>query len=110
MHLGAAQLQNVAILQGDSLLAQLLAIEQGSAVDRRDHVAMQTPRDGGDGRTLETSSGADSLLGRPLTDVEKYYIQQALQLTGGKREEAAMMLGIGERTLYRKIKEYDLKS
>ena len=28
------------------------------------------------------------------------------KLTGGNREEAAEMLGIGERTLYRKIKEY----
>jgi two-component system response regulator HydG len=53
-------------------------------------------------------SGADVLIGRTLTDVERYYIQQALQLTEGKREEAASMLGIGERTLYRKIKEYGL--
>jgi len=55
------------------------------------------------------SNGADSLLGRPLTDVEKYYIERALELTGGRRDEAAKMLGIGERTLYRKIKEFDLK-
>ncbi|MGZ3384762.1 MAG: helix-turn-helix domain-containing protein, partial [Isosphaeraceae bacterium] len=27
-------------------------------------------------------------------------------LSGGNREEAARMLGIGERTLYRKLKEY----
>ncbi|MEZ6047174.1 MAG: sigma 54-interacting transcriptional regulator [Planctomycetaceae bacterium] len=54
-------------------------------------------------------SGADSLVGRPLAEVEKYYIQKALELTGGKREEAASMLGIGERTLYRKIREYELK-
>ncbi|MEM8865546.1 MAG: helix-turn-helix domain-containing protein, partial [Planctomycetota bacterium] len=30
------------------------------------------------------------------------------KVTGGNREEAAGMLGIGERTLYRKIKEYGL--
>lgn len=53
-------------------------------------------------------SGADQLVGRPLIEVEKYYIQKALELTGGKREEASEMLGIGERTLYRKIKEFDL--
>lgn len=55
------------------------------------------------------AAGADALVGRPLTEVEKYYIQRALELTGGKREEAAHLLGIGERTMYRKIKEYDIK-
>lgn len=54
-------------------------------------------------------SGADSLIGKPLDFVEKHYIQRALELTNGKREEAAAMLGIGERTLYRKIKEYGLR-
>ena len=53
--------------------------------------------------------GADSLIGRPLDEVEKYYIQRALELTDGNREEAARLLGKGERTIYRKIKEYGLK-
>jgi two-component system, NtrC family, response regulator HydG len=53
--------------------------------------------------------GADALVGRPMTEVERYYIERALELTGGKREEAAKMLEIGERTLYRKIKEFDIK-
>lgn len=57
-----------------------------------------------------TASGSDSLIGRSLNDVEKFYIQRALELTDGKREEAASLLGIGERTLYRKLKEYGLKS
>ncbi|WP_437188176.1 sigma-54-dependent transcriptional regulator [Planctomicrobium sp. SH668] len=54
-------------------------------------------------------SGADVLVGRPLVEVEKFYIARALELTGGRREETAAMLDIGERTLYRKIKEFDLK-
>ena len=54
-------------------------------------------------------SGTDMLIGRPMDEVEKYYIARALEITGGKREETAHMLGIGERTLYRKIKEYELK-
>ena len=57
---------------------------------------------------LEGVAGVDSLVGKPLTEVEKYYIGRALELTGGKREDAAKMLGIGERTLYRKIKEFEL--
>jgi two-component system response regulator HydG len=60
----------------------------------------------GDGLLLEAGSGADTLIGRPLAEVERYYIERALEVTGGKREEAAALLGIGERTLYRKIKEY----
>jgi two-component system response regulator HydG len=56
------------------------------------------------------SNGSDGLVGRPLEDVEKYYIQRALELTSGRRDEAAKILGIGERTLYRKIKEYDIKA
>jgi two-component system, NtrC family, response regulator HydG len=31
-----------------------------------------------------------------------------LKRTGGNREEAARLLGIGERTLYRKLREYHL--
>ena len=42
--------------------------------------------------------------------VDTYYVESdqasALKLTEGNREEAAKMLGIGERTLYRKIQEY----
>jgi two-component system response regulator HydG len=48
------------------------------------------------------------LVGQPLDDVIRYYIAETLKLTGGNREEAAKMLGIGERTLYRKIKEFGL--
>lgn len=55
------------------------------------------------------SRGADALVGRPMDEVERYYIERALELTGGKREEAAKMLEIGERTLYRKIKEFEIK-
>jgi two-component system response regulator HydG len=47
-----------------------------------------------------------ALAGKPLTEVERLFIVETLRLTAGNREEAAKMLGIGERTLYRKIKEY----
>jgi len=35
-------------------------------------------------------------------------IRKALEKNGGKRKAAAQELGISERTLYRKIKEYDI--
>lgn len=44
-----------------------------------------------------------------LVDMEKELIRKALKKHGGRRKEAADDLGISERTLYRKIKEYDLQ-
>jgi len=43
-----------------------------------------------------------------LQDIEKQAIIETLARTGNNREQAAKLLGIGERTLYRKIKEYKL--
>lgn len=43
-----------------------------------------------------------------LDDVEKEMIRKALERHHGKRKGAARDLNISERTLYRKIKEYDL--
>jgi DNA-binding NtrC family response regulator len=44
--------------------------------------------------------------GTKMSDVERRVIEAALKETRGNRRRAAVMLGIGERTLYRKIKEY----
>jgi len=44
-----------------------------------------------------------------LSDKEKEMINKALDKYKGKRKDAAKELGISERTLYRKIKEYDIK-
>jgi len=49
-----------------------------------------------------------ALVGKPLEELERLFIAETLRVTGGNREDAAQMLGIGERTLYRKIKEYEL--
>ena len=44
-----------------------------------------------------------------LDKLEKEAIRQTLAMTQGNRELTAQMLGIGERTLYRKLKEYGLR-
>lgn len=49
-----------------------------------------------------------NMVGKPMSEMEALFIAETLQATGGNREEAAKMLGIGERTLYRKIKDYNL--
>ena len=50
--------------------------------------------------------------GTPVTATDRAAeraIRETLKLTGGNREQTAKMLGIGERTLYRKLKEYGLR-
>jgi len=44
--------------------------------------------------------------GMKMAEIERAVIEAALKETRGNRRRAADMLGIGERTLYRKIKEY----
>ncbi len=45
-----------------------------------------------------------------IVDKEKELIIKALKKHKGKRKDAALDLGISERTLYRKLKEYDIES
>ncbi len=47
--------------------------------------------------------------GMTMADVEKAAIDAALREHRGNRRRAAEVLGIGERTLYRKIKAYHLE-
>lgn len=55
---------------------------------------------------LQEKQTNDSL---SLQDKENEVIIKALRKYNGKRKDAAKELGISERTLYRKIKEYDIK-
>ena len=46
--------------------------------------------------------------GMTMADVERAAIEAALRETEGNRRRAAERLGIGERTLYRKLKDYQM--
>lgn len=54
------------------------------------------------------STQPGSLSGMSLGEIEKQAIIDTLKKTNNNRQQAADILGIGERTLYRKIKEYGL--
>ncbi|OHB48859.1 MAG: hypothetical protein A2Y10_06300 [Planctomycetes bacterium GWF2_41_51] len=47
--------------------------------------------------------------GVSLNDIERKAIIDTLAKVNNNREKAAKLLGIGERTLYRKLKEYDIQ-
>lgn len=63
----------------------------------------------GNSTTAIIGGGFDSIAGIPLDQLEKESIMRTLRLNSGNRELTAKMLGIGERTLYRKIKEYGIE-
>jgi two-component system response regulator HydG len=57
-------------------------------------------------KSQSRAAGPDNLVGKPLTEIERFYIEKTLEQTDGNREEAARILGIGERTLYRVIQDW----
>ena len=63
----------------------------------------------GGSTSTDAVAGGYELTGRSLAEVERDLIATNLELVSGNRQKAAKMLGIGERTLYRKIKEYGLQ-
>jgi len=66
-----------------------------------DAVAEATP-------IVPSGGSLSSLVGKSMEEVEVAFIAETLKATGGNREEAWRLLGIGERTLYRKIKDFGL--
>ena len=61
--------------------------------------------------TANTSSGQEDIAFRPgmtMADLECAAIIATLRSVGGNRRKAAEKLQIGERTLYRKIKQYEM--
>ena len=44
-----------------------------------------------------------------MREAERKAIALALTLSGGSRKEAALLLGIGRRTLYHKLEEYGME-
>lgn len=60
-------------------------------------------------RSDKTPASPSLLGGITMEEAERELIKNTLATVGGNREEAAKMLGIGERTLYRKLDRYGLK-
>ncbi|MBI2556789.1 MAG: sigma-54-dependent Fis family transcriptional regulator [Planctomycetes bacterium] len=60
-------------------------------------------------RSSETSTASSLVAGITIEEAERELIKSTLATVEGNREEAAKMLGIGERTLYRKLDQYGLK-
>lgn len=59
-----------------------------------------------EGRPVEVRQGLEEWAPRPMAEIEREAILRTLELTKGHRARAAQLLGIGLRTLQRKLKEY----
>ena len=55
----------------------------------------------------ELISGRSDLVGRAQADLERVLIDCALEQTGGQRQKAAELLGLGRNTLTRKLQKID---
>ena len=72
----------------------------------RDLITANLPSAENDGAVGE--SGGRFGKSSTVENMEEALIAQTLRETGGNRKQAARKLGIGERTLYRKLKKYGL--
>jgi len=55
----------------------------------------------------ELASGETELFGRAQAELERVLIECALEQTGGQRQKAAELLGLGRNTLTRKLQKFD---
>jgi two-component system response regulator HydG len=86
-----------------NVVENMVVLSNGTQLSKADIPADINPRlDTGTGPTM------DNFVGYSIEQAERELIKNTLKATNGNREQAAQILGIGERTLYRKIKEYDL--
>jgi two-component system response regulator HydG len=81
-----------------NVVQNLMIVAEGPKIEMR-HLPMELRQVGAD--------AAEPAMN--LEQIEKQAIRNVLHLTAGNREQAAKLLGVGERTLYRKLKEYGLK-
>lgn len=99
--------------EGESELVQRVFREEGGASESQRFAALPQyasgPSDssGFDAQIVDHQPADEEVLS--LQDSERELIRKALEKHRNKRKYAAEELGISERTLYRKIKEYDLK-
>jgi two-component system response regulator HydG len=92
-----------------NVIESMVVVDIDEVLDLDDLPDELAPHDGETAvATAAGSDGLHQLVGKSMAEIERLFIEETLKITAGNREEAATMLGIGERTLYRKIKEYGL--
>jgi DNA-binding NtrC family response regulator len=100
------------ILQGNEAIIQRVLSEASTQDDVRAemtiHRAEEKPERDEHHFVIEPEDSVNAEENLSLEDKEEELIKKALLKNNGKRKRAAQDLGISERTLYRKIKQYEL--
>jgi DNA-binding NtrC family response regulator len=95
----------VVMARGTEIIPELLPLEVQLAGRRHADAAP----DSGPLETAAIAEAGDRVaipIGTPLADVEREMILRTLDEVGGNKTTAAKILGIGARTLYRKLEQY----
>lgn len=89
----------------------MLAVDMDGTLDMDDFPLdlMDEAATGSEKTVAASPEGSSHLVGKSMEEIQQWAIEQTLQLTGGNREETARILGIGARTLYRKLKDFGLR-
>ncbi|MFO0972160.1 MAG: sigma-54 dependent transcriptional regulator [Phycisphaerae bacterium] len=87
-----------------NVVNQMVVLAEADALDVHD---ITDPAIRGNTEIVPVSAAV--LPNMTLREIEKRAIQLALRQHDGNREKAARQLGIGARTLYRKLREFDIK-
>ena len=91
------------IMQNDD---SKLPIDNRTALQQRPIVIQQQPKTMAEDAIAEEYVEPENL---NLNDIGRQMLEKALERNGGNRKKAASELGISDRTLYRRIKQYGLE-
>ncbi len=89
----------------EMVLEQSFVFCRSSTITRKNLMMLNVPKP--EGRTTE--SGAMGLAGFTLAEIERCAIIETMQACSGNKAKTARKLGVSEKTVYNKIKQYNLR-
>lgn len=89
-------------------IEEMVVLAQGDLLTANDVPQTLRGKSAAPAVAASVPTGTGNFVGMTMEQIEREVIRQTLATNDGNRERTAKMLAIGERTLYRKIKEYGL--
>jgi two-component system, NtrC family, response regulator HydG len=99
-------LDNDGRLDVDDLPPELAGPTQGSGIVLPAPTPLALPAPNEIDAVSVAQVGMPDLIGKSMDEIEQWAIMETLKMTSNNREEAARILKIGPRTIYRKLEKY----